>query len=187
MQVEAENYHFKTNNNSTRDWYLRSKNHSVPFSDETIEDHSGSANGHAYIEALPDTRVTHDDKLIQGDNFYPIAGVGGIVSYKVKITNPGTYYVWGRAYSSGGEDNGIHVGVDKKWPESGARMQWCKGKNKWTWSSAQRVPENHCGVPQTITLHFEKKGDYIISFSMREDGFELDTWVLAKSKDFIPE
>ena len=35
--------------------------------------------------------------------------------------------------------------------ESGERMQWCKGKNKWTWSSAQRVEENHCGTPQTIS------------------------------------
>lgn len=187
LNVEAEAYHHKTNNGAPREWYVRSQNNSLPFAAENIENHSESASGNGYIEALPDTRVAHTDKLIEGDNFYPIAGSGGIVSYKIKIENPGIYYVWGRAFSSGGEDNGLHVGVDEEWPESGARMQWCVGKNQWTWSSAQRVPEKHCGIPQTITLNFKKKDEYIISFSMREDGFELDQWTLAKDKNFIPE
>jgi hypothetical protein len=109
-----------------------------------------------------------------------------VVSYKVKISNPGTYYVWVKAYSSGPEDNGLHVGIDGTWPDSGQRIQLCKGKNAWTWSSAQRVPENHCGYPQTIALKFEKAGEHIISFSMREDGFELDKWILAKDASFVP-
>ncbi|WP_282122959.1 DUF5060 domain-containing protein [Algibacter mikhailovii] len=185
LEVEAEDYHYNTNNESLRKWYLRSKKSPLPFSKGT--DHTSSASGQAYIEALPDTRVTHDDELIVGENFFPVPGTGGLVSYKVKINNPGTYYVWVKAYSSGPEDNGLHVGVDGEWPESGQRIQLCEGKNKWTWSSAQRVPENHCGYAQTITLNFEASGEYIISFSMREDGFELDKWILASDKGFIPE
>jgi hypothetical protein len=185
LEVEAEAFHYNSNNESPRKWYLRSEAHAAPFS--KVTDHTASASGKAYIEALPDTRVTHGDVLIQGENFFPVPGTGGVVSYKVNINNPGTYYVWVKAYSSGPEDNGLHVGVDGNWPESGQRIQLCKGKNAWTWSSAQRVPENHCGVPQTITLHFEKAGEHIISFSMREDGFELDKWILAKDKNYIPE
>ncbi len=187
LEVEAENFHDKTNNGTKRDWYIRSNSDDIPFSGDTIENHSATASKGAYIEALPDTRVTHDDKLIAGENFFPVSGTGGIVSYKVKITNPGTYYVWALAYSTGSEDNGLHVGVNGDWPESGARMQWCKGKHRWTWSSAQRVPENHCGIPQKITLDFKEAGEYVVSFSMREDGFEFDKWVLVKDKNFIPE
>lgn len=185
LEVEAEAFHYNSNNESPRKWYIQSEGKSIPF--ENHSNHSETASGKSYIEAMPDTRVTHGDKLIQGENFFPVAGTGGVVSYKVKINTPGTYYVWVRAYSSGPEDNGLHVGLNGTWPESGQRIQLCKGKNEWTWSSAQRVPENHCGFTQTITLDFENAGEHIVSFSMREDGFELDKWILANDKSFIPE
>ena len=187
LEVEAEAYHYSSNNGTKRDWYVRSKDATVPFFKDKIENHTDTANGNSYIEALPDTRTTHDDNLIHGENFFPIAGVGGIVSYKVKITNPGKYYVWAQAFSSGTEDNGVHVGIDNEWPESGARMQWCDGKNKWTWSSAQRKPDNHCGTPNTVYLTIDEPGEYIISFSMREDGFELDRWIITNNSNFIPK
>jgi hypothetical protein len=185
LEVEAEAFHNNSNNESPRKWYVISHENTAPFEKST--NHAATASGQSYIEALPDTRVTHGDALIQGENFFPVPGTGGIVSYKVKINTPGKYYVWVKAYSSGPEDNGLHVGIDGEWPETGQRIQLCEGKNKWTWSSAQRVPENHCGVPQTITIEFDKAGEHIVSFSMREDGFELDKFILAMDKAFIPE
>ncbi|WP_273276368.1 DUF5060 domain-containing protein [Maribacter polysiphoniae] len=183
LEVEAESFHYKSNNGTKRDWILQSQE----SSDSEIKHHLETSSKGAYIEALPDTRVTHDDPLVHGVNFFPIAGIGGIVSYKVKINTPGKYYVWVSAYSSGSEDNGVHVGVDGTWPESGARMQWCENKNQWTWSSAQRVSDNHCGIPKTIFLNFDSPGDYIISFSMREDGFEMDRWILTTDSSITPE
>lgn len=82
----------------------------------------------------------------------------------MKINTPGAYFIWVRAFSTGPEDNGLHVGVNGEWPESRQRIQLCKGKHEWAWSSAQRVPKNHCGVPQTITLTFNKADEYIIPF-----------------------
>lgn len=187
LEVEAEDFHYKSRNNSKREWYIRTKTESLPFNKDSLTYHYDAASKGAYIEALPDTRITHSDPLRVGENFYPEPGKGGIVSYKVKIKSPGKYYVWVRAYSTGSEDNGLHVGVNGEWPETGARIQLCKGKNQWTWSSAQRIPENHCGNPQSITLNFVRAGEYIVSFAMREDGFELDKWVLAKSKNYMPE
>lgn len=185
LKIEAESFHYNSNNDSPRKWYLRSQDNPVPFS--TATDHMSSASGKAYIEALPDTRVTHKDVLIQGVNFFPIAGTAGVVSYKVKVNTPGKYYVWVSAFSSGGEDNGIHVGIDGEWPESGQRIQLCPGKHKWTWSSAQRVPTNHCGVPLTIYLDIKEAGEHIVSFSMREDGFELDQLILSNDASYKPE
>ncbi|WP_139957134.1 DUF5060 domain-containing protein [Flavicella sediminum] len=185
IEVEAENFQFSSKNGTEREWFVRSKNEKLAF--ENLEKHYDTASGNSYIEALPDTRVTHADPLIKGGNFFPLPGFGGVVSYKVKITSPGKYYVWTKAYSSGPEDNGLHVGVNGTWPESGARIQLCAGKNKWTWTSAQRVPENHCGTPNSIYLEFKNRGTYIVSFSMREDGFEFDKFILTKDKNYQPK
>lgn len=148
--------------------------------------HSDSASGEAYVEVLPDTRVSHADRLVRGENFTNEPGAMAVLEYDVSITNPGRYFVWVRAYSTGTEDNGIHVGMDGAWPDSGQRMQWCEGKHAWTWASKQRTAEQHCGVPGLIWLDIEAPGRHTIMFSMREDGFEMDAWALASSPDFVP-
>lgn len=144
-----------------------------------------TASGRAYLKALPDTRVTHDDKLIHGQNFTNKPGEMAVLHYRVKFTTPGRYYVWVRAYSSGAEDNSIHVGLDGAWPESGARMQWCEGKNAWRWESKQRTPENHCGEAGKIYLEVTTAGEHTVSFSMREDGFAFDQWLLTTDANFV--
>ncbi len=184
FEIEAEHFHLNTTNKSLRKWYVKKTKAHSPFLNSEL--HASTASGEAYIEALPDTRVKHKDPLIRGENFFPIAGSGGIVGYKVHIKTPGRYYVWVKAYSSGPEDNGVHVGVDGHWPESGQRIQLCKGKRKWTWSSAQRVPKNHCGTPKTIYLDIETAGEHVVMFSMREDGFELDKFILTPDVEFTP-
>ena len=52
----------------------------------------------------------------------PMSGKMALVSYPVYFNNPGRYYVWVRAYSTGTEDNGLHVGLDGTWPELGQRL-----------------------------------------------------------------
>lgn len=184
VQIEAEFYHHNTNNKSPRKFYQVTQTKKAPFT--KAKDYSNTASGNGYIVALPDTRVTDKDKLIRGENFFQVPGTGGIVSYKVKISTPGRYYVWVKALSTGAEDNGLHVGLNGAWPKSGQRIQLCKGKRKWTWSSAQRVPKNHCGVPNTIYLDINEAGEHIVSFSMREDGFKLDQFMLVRDKSFTP-
>ena len=65
---------------------------------------------------MPDTRVTHDDELVKGENFSDVPGVIATVYYRVKFNTPGRYYVWVRAMSTGSEDNGLHVGLNNEWP-----------------------------------------------------------------------
>ncbi len=139
LRVEAENFDRQTRSD-VRSWVTISADGSGarprPDSDES---HAESASRLSYLEALPDTRATHDDELIRGENFTNEPGAMAIIEYDVEITNPGRYFVWVRAYSTGPEDNGIHVGLDGVWPASGRRMQWCEGKNAWTWASKQRT------------------------------------------------
>ncbi|MFI8605042.1 DUF5060 domain-containing protein [Cellulophaga baltica] len=187
LEVEAENFHYTSNQNTVRDWKVIAYDQSNFIVNKEEQKALKSASSKAYIKAFPDTRITHDDALIIGENFFPESGTGGIVSYKVKINTPGKYYIWASTFSTGTEDNGVHVGINGDWPESGARIQWCEGKNQWQWSSAQRQEDNHCGNPNTIFLEFSKAGYYIVSFAMREDGFKLDRWILTNNANFIPK
>lgn len=175
INVEAENYSQK---NSL--WRLFSNSSNPNVNPDPDGSHHSSASGNAYVELLPDTRVTHSDALQTGRNFWNTAGTGPTLSYIVNIPEAGRYTVFAKAYSTGTEDNGIHVGINNTNPASGARMQWCGGKNNWTWSSAQRQDNNHCGEERTIYLDIPSAGANTIVFSAREDGFELDQFILIK-------
>ena len=185
VAVEAE-YFYKQSNTEVRQWYRTLQDEFAQVGRDEDAQHCEGASNNSYIEILPDERITHSDKLEQGKNFTNNAGTMAVVHYKVKFNNPGRYYVWVRAFSTGTEDNGVHVGFNDTWPESGQRMQWCDGKENWTWASKQRTKEEHCGVPYQIYLDIEKTGVHEIQFSMREDGFEMDKFILTQNKDFEP-
>ncbi|MDC1364797.1 hypothetical protein N8258_00085 [Algibacter sp.] len=186
VAVEAE-YFNKQSNSEIRQWYITGKDAITKVGrDEDVSHYKDTSNS-TYLEILPDTRVTHSDKLLQGENFSNAPGKVGILHYKVRFNNPGRYYVWVRAFSTGSEDNGLHVGLNGEWPEHGQRMQWCDGKKQWTWESKQRTKEEHCGVPKEIYLDIEKAGINDIQFSMREDGFEFDKFILTKDSTYIPK
>ncbi|MCK8521079.1 DUF5060 domain-containing protein [Aquimarina sp. D1M17] len=180
VAVEAE--HFASQSKTTnRQWYaFDASTTGTPTPDPDANHASGASEG-GYLEILPDTRVTHSDPLENGVSFSNTPGQVAIINYKVKFTNPGKYFVWVRAHSTGSEDNGVHVGIDGNWPASGQRMQWCAGKNQWTWESKQRTGANHCGEPEKIFINVPTAGVHTISFSMREDGFEMDKFVLSKA------
>ena len=184
VAVEAEHF-YKQTLTDKRAWHITSPkplSEAKPGGDPA---HLAGASGGAYVECLPDTRRTHDDKLIKGENFSDEAGQLAVLHYKVHINTPGRYYVWARAFSTGSEDNGIHVGLDGQWPESGRRMQWCEGKQSWRWESKQRTAEQHCGEPYRIFLDVTKAGEHEVMFSLREDGFEFDKFILTTSREFL--
>ena len=183
LAVEAEHFSEQTKTDK-RQWYIVTTEGVPGIAPDGDPSHAADASGGAYIEILPDTRRTHADKLTSGVNFSNEPGVMAVLSYPVHINTPGRYYVWVRAYSTGAEDNGLHVGIDGTWPETGARLQWCQGKNSWRWESKQRTAKVHCGEPYKIFLDIEKPGPHLIQFSMREDGFEFDKFILTKEKEF---
>ena len=175
IKVEAEDYFSKDAR-----WRLTSNTVNSGVTPDPDGSHHSSASGQAYLELLSDTRVTHGDPLINGVNFWSTGGSGPAIDYIVNIPEAGRYTVWVKAYSTGTEDNGIHVGLNSSNPASGERIQWCSGKNQWTWSSAQRMSDNHCGTPRTIYLDIGSAGANTIRFTAREDGFEMDQFMLIK-------
>ena len=125
VAVEAEHF-FKQTHTDKRAFYPTSTKRRPAIEPGGDPSHAANASGGAYLEILPDTRRTHQDKLIKGENFSSQPGKLAVVSYRVHFTTPGRYYVWVRAYSTGTEDNGLHVGIDGTWPATGQRLQWCE-------------------------------------------------------------
>jgi len=145
--------------------------------------HSDGASGSQYLELLPDIRVTHDDPMSPPTAYWGQGGQGPYADYAVDFPEPGRYYVHVRAFSTGTEDNGIHIGLNGNWPQSGQRMQFCTAsRNAWWWSSAQRDGGGNgsCGMEKTIWLDVPAAGLNTVSISAREDGFEIDRLALIK-------
>jgi hypothetical protein len=185
VAVEAEHF-YKQTLADKRAWHITSSK-SVPDQKPDADPaHVAGASGGAYLEILPDTRASAQQKLIQGENFTDKPGLMAVLHYKVNIKTPGRYYAWMRAFSTGPEDNGMHLGLDGQWPDSGQRWQTVQ-KAKWAWDCKQRTPDVHTGVPMQLFLDIEKAGEHELMISMREDGFELDKFVLASNKEFTPE
>ncbi|MCW5963719.1 MAG: hypothetical protein KIT83_06760 [Bryobacterales bacterium] len=184
LMVEAEHFHAQELA-ETRRWHPLPAKQSLSGTEPTETAPAASASGGAYLHLLPDTRRTHGDKLIPGENFSNQPGRMAVLSYRVRIQNPGRYYVWVRAYSTGSEDNGLHAGLNGEWPESGQRMQWCEGKHRWRWESKQRTDANHCGEEGRICLDIPAAGEHTVMFSMREDGFRFDQWLLTKDPAYV--
>lgn len=180
--VEAEAF-VKQSKDDLRHWHAVSADTIPEGSVDPDPPHLEDASGSVYLELLPDTRRTHADPLVVGESFSNEPGVVGVLDYEVDFPDAGRYYVWVRAYSTGSEDNGIHVGINGEWPESGRRMQWCEGKHQWWWESKQRTEQQHCGVPHAIYLDVPTSGKHTVSFSMREDGFEFDKFLLTTNRD----
>jgi len=176
IRVEAEDFTSKNER-----WVLTSPGNVPNFQDDPDPPHNGSASGKANLELLPDTRVTHDDPTSGGPDgsLWGAPGPGPSIDYLVNFPEPGQYLVYVKTYSTGSEDNGIHVGINGTKPASGKRMQTCK-KRKWVWTSAQRTNEEHCGVPKQIWLDVPAAGPNKITFYAREDGFELDQILFLK-------
>ncbi len=183
IAVEAEHF-FKQTMTDVRAFHITCSDQVPSIAPDGDPEHIAGASGGAYLEILPDTRRTHGDKLIRGENYQPAPGKMAVLHYKVHFNQAGRYYVWARAYSTGSEDNGLHVGLDGNWPVSGQRLQWCEEKNTWRWESKQRTQTEHCGEPYKIFLDVEEPGEHIVQFSMREDGFEFDKWLMTTNRTF---
>lgn len=183
--IEAESFKSQTLTEK-RQWHIFSAQSSPQISPDGDPAHLAGASGGSYIEVLPDTRRSHADKLIKGENFTEDRGTMAVLIYKVTFPAAGRYYVWVRAYTTTSEDNGLHFGLNGKWPESGARWQTVQ-KNGWNWDCKQRTEKVHTGVPMQLWLDVEKAGEQELLMSMREDGIEVDQIALTTDVKWRPD
>ena len=84
---EAELF-FEQTQTGKRKWYVTTAEMAPAVQPDGDDNHAASASAGAYIEVLPDTRRTHGDKLIGGENFSNEPGQMAVVSYKVHFNTP---------------------------------------------------------------------------------------------------
>jgi len=176
VRIEAEDFTDKNDR-----WMLTSPTSIPNVAADPDEPHNSTASGKANLELLPDTRVTHNDPVSGGPDgsLWGNAGPGPSIDYLVNVPEAGRYLVYVKTYSTGLEDNGIHVGINGTTPDSGERIQTC-AKRRWVWTAAQRTSAEHCGERKKIWVDVPAAGPNKITFYAREDGFELDQFVLLK-------
>ncbi len=184
IAIEAEHFSRQTLTEK-RAWHIIAPASLSTVSPDPDPSHSEDASSGRYIEALPDTRHSHSDTLVPGENFTDTPGQLATAYYKINVKTPGRYYVWARCYSTGTEDNGLHFGLNGQWPASGQRWQ-TTAKNGWHWDCKQRTAQTHSGVPMELYLDIPHAGDHELAISMREDGTELDKIILSHDKAYTP-
>jgi hypothetical protein len=72
-----------------------------------IQSNLPGASGGKSIQVLPDTRKSHVDKLIHGENFSEEPGKMAVLEYPFHAKEPGRYFVWARVFSRNSEDNAL--------------------------------------------------------------------------------
>lgn len=183
---QAEDYDTSDSKGSNRVWYIIPEENTNHLADPD-ETPAETANEGAYLEALPDLLVDVSDPDNDGDGLSTNPSLGPMVGYWVNLDITGRYYVWVRAHPSSTRDNAIHVGIDDNWPETGANIQFLGDPDQgWVWSSNQRDSLDKYGIPLTIYLDVDTTGRHLITFSMREDGFEFDEWIMTTNPDYVP-
>ncbi len=177
IRVEAEEY-----TNKDERWYLVSDTVDPGIEQDADGSHASLASASGYMEVLPDYRQTHEDSIVNG--YWSVGGQGPEMSYTLNFPEAGRYMVYVRSYSTGTEDNSVHAGINGSWPIDAQALQVpCGPKNEWIWANNKRTEDNHCGDPDfPVYLDVPAAGAQTVSFSAREDGFELDSFFLIKNK-----
>jgi len=185
IEVEAEKFSSQQLTEN-RAWYTMSDKKTKKIKPDPDKKHLKGASNGAYLEVLPETFTEKNRTQYEGINFSKTPGKVAIVNYKVNFKSSGKYYVWVRGYCSNTLDNSVHVGVDNKWYKNGTALYFCDGQDSWRWSSYLRDYSDNCGTSnKRAYIIINRPGTHTVQFSMREDGFEFDKWVLTKDKSMV--
>jgi len=181
--IEAEHF-TKQTRDQIRRWYLNSAQHTPAAKPDGDPVNVDGAGGGAYLEALPDTFVTDEDRAIDGINLGLHPGSVAVLGYKVIFSQPGRYYIWSRMRSDDEEDNTMNAGLNDEWPASAKCLQFQKHTKKWQWGNVIRDPKGPAYPRLLAWLDVPSAGVHTVMFSMREDGQCFDRFILTTNKDF---
>jgi len=178
ISFEAENFYRQTKTDS-RLWHLVTSNHTPAIGPDSDPPHITGSSENAYLELLPDGRQKDEDGINSQSSICREPGVKAILSYMFEVKDTGKYYVWVRGFAVDGDDNTVHAGLDRTWPESGMKITF--SGRVWKWTNTQR------DTKAAVYIYVDKPGKHEFQLSMREDGCEIDRIVLTKNRNFVPD
>ncbi len=154
VSMEAENYTSKADRSS----------HAWTAKDDILDD-----SGTGAMQATPDngTNITAS-----------IAATSPELRYSVNFTKTGTHYIWLRGYTTVGENNSVHTGLDGAVPGTADNIE-TNTFNTWVW-----IKDTRDGV--RASLNVATTGLHTFSVYMREDGFIVDKIVLTTDASYVP-
>jgi len=176
--VEAEHF-VRQSRDQIRRWYLNSAKHTPTTKPDPDPVMVTDASNGAYIVALPDTFVHQHERAIDGINIGLAPGAIAVVHYPVHFSQPGRYYIWTRMRSNDDEDNTLNLGLNDEWPASARCLQFPKLKKVWWWGGVIRDARGPSFPHHRAYLDVPSAGQHTVMFSMREDGFEFDKFMLT--------
>ncbi len=175
--VEAEKF-FRQTNTAIRAWHITDASRQPSVGRDIDPPNHATASGGAYIEVLPD-EGNDGTPPVKSLSISDVPGEMAVIAWRVQFTTPGRYYIWSRAFGTDGDDNTLHYGLNDAWPDTSARSHTFGGK-KWQWANRHR---QHKGK---IYFDIPSAGVHVITASMREDGCELDQFVLTTDESWTP-
>lgn len=181
--IEAEHFHQQTRH-MIRRWYINSPQHTPAAKPDGDAKDLAGVGGGAYVEALPDTFVTDDDRAIDGLNLGLLPGSVAVLHYQVHFSEPGRYYLWTRMRSDDEEDNTLNAGLNDEWPASAKCLQFRKHTKAWQWGNVIRDPKGPAHPHLLAWLDVPSAGVHTVMYSMREDGCSFDRFLLTQDKNF---
>ena len=125
-----------------------------------------SLGGGVALSAGPNTGVNTGDST-----------TGPRRDYAIDFSTTGIYYVWVRMVGASGTDDSAHVGLDGVL-RSGGSLGF-SGSSDWTW-------RDRTTGGTRVTLNVTTPGVHTLNLWMREDGVEVDSFILTKDAAFNP-
>ena len=157
LVVEAENYSNRQATD-THNW---------------IELSRGSASGGLDMQAAPNTGTNNAADYIS---------LSPRLDYQVQFFSTGTHYLWVRGFSANTGADSVHFGLDGIDLLSSRRID-AFSTGTMSWSNEIQVS---AGNFQRATMEIDSTGLRTINVWMREDGFQIDKFLLTTDPTFVP-
>jgi hypothetical protein len=136
------------------------------------------------VDIVSPLEIAHDKRASNDMYIYSLNNAGNyfepgpvMATYKVEISQPGKYILWGRVRSVNKDNNSFFVqvnnGLDNLWE--------VQTGDDWHWDAI-----NNRGLADPVEF-FLTEGTNTIKIKLREDGTELDKLLITNSIPFIPQ
>ncbi|MDB9741809.1 FecR domain-containing protein [Akkermansiaceae bacterium] len=188
LLVEAEDFTYSDNNGNDHWWqYTDAKIPSREGVRDSDVNHAAAASGSAYMEILPDLgnyrKSQNYSSIPAGKGFLPTPVEGPYLAYKIRFNTKGRYYLWVRSFPTTLTDRSIYLNIND---QQNTIFKMVGGEeNQWNWFGIDPCKKIRKKVPRSF-LTVPAVGEYTIKFYMREDGVELDQWILTRDPQYRP-
>ena len=101
------------------------------------------------------------------------------LQYSVTFANPGTYYVWMRAFAETAENASVYIGLNGASPVQATLS--APQYNAWKWTNTG----GGSTTPEAITV--PAAGTYTFNVWMNDAGFRFDRIILTRNPNYTPD